>query len=202
MLDVLALLGRDREMFREDLRAQAAQIRAAIDSRRILVVGGAGSIGRAVVRELFRAQPAVLHIVDLSENGLAELVRDLRSTPGGMRGEFLTYCVDCLSEEFAAMVADGRNYDLILNFTAMKHVRSERDPFTLMRLIRTNILAAVRLLGCCGRLQASGFFSVSSDKAANPASMMGASKRIMELAMFAVNRGVRCTSARFANVAF
>lgn len=202
MIDVMALLGRDRELFREDLRANASRIRQALEGKRILVVGGAGSIGRSVVADLYRAAPAALHVADLSENGLVELVRDIRSSAGDMKGDFSTFCVDCLAGEFKALAQDGRAYDLVLNFAALKHVRSERDPFTLMRMIRTNVIGTMRLLGWCSRLEARRFFSVSTDKAANPASMMGASKRIMELSMFAVNRGVTCSSARFANVAF
>jgi len=202
MTDVLQLLGRKAELFTDDLRDCEEEIRSALGSKRILVVGAAGSIGRAVSKELFRRNPPVLHLVDLSENGLTELVRDIRSSIGYIPGEFKTFCLDCGSVEFEAFIESQPPYDYLLNFSALKHVRSERDPFTLMRMIAVNILSGERLLRYAIKGNASKYFAVSTDKAANPVNMMGASKRIMELFMMGASSSVPVSSARFANVAF
>jgi FlaA1/EpsC-like NDP-sugar epimerase len=202
MTDVLSLIGRSAELFVDDLSAHEADIRSVLRSSRLLVVGGAGSIGRAVVKELFRRNPQVLHVVDISENNLAELVRDIRSSIGYTEGEFKTYCLDCGSQEFDALVGAEAPYDYILNFSALKHVRSERDPYTLMRMINVNVLHGEKLLQYAIACNASKYFSVSTDKATNPVNIMGASKQIMELLMIRASKHISVSSARFANVAF
>ncbi len=202
MTGVLPLIGRSTELFAGDLSAHEEEIRSVLRSSRILVVGAAGSIGRAVSKELFRRDPLVLHVVDLSENSLTELVRDIRSSIGYIEGEFKTFCLDCGSLEFEAFIENQAPYDYFLNFSALKHVRSERDPYTLMRLIAVNILSGERLLRYAVQGKASKYFAVSTDKAANPVNMMGASKRIMELFMMRAGAKVPVSSARFANVAF
>jgi FlaA1/EpsC-like NDP-sugar epimerase len=202
MDEILRLIGRDAELFREDLDRYDDEIRSVIRGARILVVGGAGSVGRAVVKELFKREPKVLHVVDISENNLAELVRDLRSSVGYIPGEFKTYCLDCGSVEFEAFFQAQGGYDYILNFSALKHVRDERDPFTLMRMIKVNIVNAEKLLSTAADRNVSKYFCVSTDKAANPVNMMGASKRIMEMFLMRAGERIPVSSARFANVAF
>lgn len=202
MTDILPLIGRNNELFTTDLIDHEEEIRSAVASSRILVVGAAGSVGRAVSKELFKRNPRVLHVVDLSENSLTELVRDIRSSLGYIEGEFKTFCLDCGSLEFEAFIEHQRPYDYYLNFSAMKHVRSERDPYTLMRLIAVNILNGERLLSFAAQGRSSKYFAVSTDKATNPVNMIGASKRIMELLMMRRSAQVQVSTARFANVAF
>lgn len=205
-VELLKLIGRDEQLFREDLATHGAVIDALVRGSRFLVVGGAGSIGSAVVRELFRRDPAVLHVIDSSENGLAELVRDLRASLGYIRGDFHAYCFDALGKEFDAFTspqrADCCKYDYVLNFSALKHVRSEKDPFTLMRMLDVNIFLTCRLRDFAERVNAKKFFCVSTDKAANPVNMMGASKRVMEMFLSDHRSNTPVSTARFANVAF
>ncbi len=202
MDEVLRLIGRDTELFDEDLHKYEHEIRSVLRGARILVVGGAGSVGRAVVKELFKREPKVLHVVDISENSLAELVRDLRSSIGYISGEFKTYCLDCGSAEFEAFFEAQRRYDHVLNFSALKHVRNERDPFTLMRMINVNIVNAEKVLSMAASRNVSKYFCVSTDKATNPVNMMGASKRIMEMFLMRASQRIPVSSSRFANVAF
>lgn len=198
----LRLLGRERPLFREDLEAVGTEIDQAIAESRILVLGGAGSIGSAVVRELFARDPVALHVVDVSENNLAELVRDLRSSLGYTRGDFRTFAVDVGSPEFDALVRTQGPYTHVVNFSALKHVRSERDPFTLMRMLTVNVLNTARCLERAVEAGADRCFCVSTDKASNPVNLMGASKRIMEMVLERYAEQVTVSTARFANVAF
>jgi len=199
---MLQLIGRDQPLFAEDLARLGPDLDAAVADGRFLVIGGAGSIGSAVVRELFARKPRVLHVADLSENNLAELVRDIRSTLGYIEGDFSTFALDCGSPEFDAMTAALGPYDYVLNFSALKHVRSEKDPFTLMRLIDVNIFNTDKTVGQAIDMGAKKYFCVSTDKASNPANMMGASKRIMEMFLMRRSERMPVSSARFANVAF
>lgn len=201
-LEVLALIGRSEPLFGDDLARHGPAMDHAVASGRFLVVGGAGSIGSAVVRELFRRGPRSLHVVDLSENNLAELVRDLRSSAGYIEGDFRTFALDCGSPEFDAMLATHGPYDYVLNFSALKHVRSEKDPFTLMRMIRVNVLNTDHVLKRAVEMRAKKHFCVSTDKASNPVNMMGASKRIMEMFLMRRADAIPVSTARFANVAF
>ena len=145
------------------------------------MIGGAGSIGHEVTREIFKRDPKVLHVVDISENNMVELVRDLRSTIGYGSGEFKTFAIDCGSLEFEALIAAEGPYDFVFNLSALKHVRSEKDPYTLMRMTMVNIFNTLKTLDLAKKMGVKKYFCVSSDKAANPVNMMGASKRIMEL---------------------
>lgn len=203
---LLEIVGRSAPLFEEDLRKHEAELSALIANSRFLVVGGAGSIGGAVVHELFARNPQALHVIDNSENNLAELVRDIRSSLGYIAGDFHAYCFDALGPEFAAFakqaLEQGRPYDYVLNFSALKHVRSEKDPFTLMRLIDVNVFLTRQLLEFAQRGGASKFFCVSTDKAANPVNMMGGSKRIMEMFLLGEGSSTAVSTARFANVAF
>lgn len=167
-----------------------------------MVIGAAGSIGQAVTKEIFIRNPKCLHVVDISENNLVELVRHLRSSLGYNSGEFKTFAIDCGSDEYAALCKASGGYDFVLNLSALKHVRSEKDPYSLMRMIRVNICNTVKTLQQSKEFKASKYFCVSTDKAANPVNMMGASKRIMEMFLARENQDIEISTARFANVAF
>lgn len=199
--DILKMIGREAPIFDSDLDQREEALSRLISESTFLVIGAAGSIGSAVVRELFKRQPKRLLAVDISENNLAELVRHLRSSDGYISGDFRTFCLDALGPEFDAFCGQWPEHDYVLNFSALKHVRSEKDPFTLMRLIRTNIFLTQRTLKFANQCGAQKYFCVSTDKATNPVNMMGASKRIMEMFL---NRDAKIpvSSARFANVAF
>lgn len=200
--NALSLIGRDLPLFADDLAKHGDAMADAVRGGRFLVIGGAGSIGSAVVRELFRWSPRVLHVVDISENNLAELVRDIRSSMGYIDGEFHAFALDCGSPEFVAMLAAHGPYDYVLNFSALKHVRSEKDPFTLMRMIRVNVLNTDQIVRQAIAMGAKKHFCVSTDKASNPVNMMGASKRIMEMFLMRRSDRIPVSTARFANVAF
>jgi FlaA1/EpsC-like NDP-sugar epimerase len=167
-----------------------------------LVIGGAGSIGQAVVKEIFKRNPQILHVVDISENNLTELVRDLRSSLGYISGDFATLALDSGSLEFDAFLKSQNGYDYLLNLSALKHVRSEKDPYTLMRMINVNICNTEKSLLQSKNLKVKKYFCVSTDKAANPVNMMGASKRIMEMFLMRRSLDIPISTARFANVAF
>lgn len=201
-MDVLRLIGRDRELFGGDIRRNEKALSEAVAKGRFLVIGGAGSIGQAVTREIFRRKPAALHVVDISENNMVELVRDVRSTLGYIDGDFSTFAIDCGSREFEALLDWSGGYDYVLNLSALKHVRSEKDPFTLMRLVDVNILNTVKTAELARERGARKYFCVSTDKAANPVNMMGASKRIMEMFLMRQSLDLPVSTARFANVAF
>lgn len=201
-MNILELLGRERPLFDRDIAREEKTLTALVRSGRFLVIGGAGSIGQAVSREIFRRQPKVLHVVDISENNMVEFVRDIRSTLGYIDGEFRTFAIDCGGREFDALLNAGTGYDYVLNLSALKHVRSEKDPFTLMRLIQVNILNTIGTLGRAKAAGAGKYFCVSTDKAANPVNMMGASKRIMEMFLMRASLDLPVSTARFANVAF
>lgn len=200
----LELIGRKTWLFEHDLASHGEALANAIRDGRFLVVGGAGSIGGAVVKKLFQYHPRTLHVIDISENGLAELVRDIRSSFGHIDGDFHAYCFDVLGSEFRmlAQSCGPDTYDYVLNFSALKHVRSEKDPLTLMRMINVNIVLTMKLLELAQSIGSKKFFCVSTDKAANPVNMMGASKRLMEILLFGADVKFPRSTARFANVAF
>jgi UDP-N-acetylglucosamine 4,6-dehydratase len=199
---MLELIGRDRALFEEDVAREERTLSDLVSTSRFLVIGGAGSIGQAVTREIFKRKPRVLHVVDISENNMVELVRDLRSTLGYIEGDFQTFAIDCGSQEFAAMLRWADGYDYVLNLSALKHVRSEKDPFTLMRMIEVNVLNTIYTIRQARERGARKYFCVSTDKAANPVNMMGASKRIMEMFLIQASLDIDISTARFANVAF
>jgi nucleoside-diphosphate-sugar epimerase len=198
-----AVTGRDRSLFADDLAAQRGRVAETVSGRRVLVIGGAGSIGSATIAQLVTFAPAALAVLDTSENNLAELVRSLRSAASPFAGELLVQPLDYGSPLARAWLAGQRPFDLVLSFAALKHVRSERDAFSLLRMLEVNLLAADRFLSACRQYGhgASGVFLVSTDKAAEPASLMGASKRAMELLLWS-HPLARATTTRFANVAF
>jgi FlaA1/EpsC-like NDP-sugar epimerase len=201
-VDILSLIGRSEALFGEDLAAFSETLSCRVRDGRFLVIGGAGSIGQAVVKEIFRRHPRVLHVVDISENNLVELVRDVRSSLGYIEGDFQALALDAGSVEFEAFLKGQKGYDYVLNLSALKHVRSEKDPFTLMRMINTNILNTESSLQQALTLGVKKYFCVSTDKAANPVNMMGASKRIMEMFLMRRSLSIPISTARFANVAF
>lgn len=193
------ILGRSRSMFAEDVERHRPHLAQEVQGRRILVIGAAGSIGTAFVRQLVELAPAALHLVDLNENGLVEVVRDLRSGAYPSPADFRTSAIDFGSPEFLGFIQAYGPYDHLVNFSAMKHVRSERDPFGLMRMIQVNVAALHRALDNPAGWRRA--FSVSTDKSVSPANLMGATKNLMEQVLFC-REDVVASSARFANVAF
>lgn len=167
-----------------------------------LVLGAAGTIGQAVTKEIFKRNPKKLHCVDISENNLVELVRDLRSEYGYIDGDFQTFALDIGSPIYDAFIESDGQYNYVLNLSALKHVRSEKDPFTLMRMIEVNILNTIKTIQQSKAKGIKKYFCVSTDKAANPVNMMGASKRIMELFLMRESKDMNISTARFANVAY
>jgi FlaA1/EpsC-like NDP-sugar epimerase len=202
MNKILHLIGRTKELFVEDINKYDNELREIVSKSTFLVIGGAGSIGQAVTKEIFKRNPKKLHVVDISENNMVELVRDIRSSFGYIDGEFATFALDIGSLEYDAFIkADGK-YDYVLNLSALKHVRSEKDPFTLMRMIETNVFNTDKTLQQSIENGTKKYFCVSTDKAANPVNMMGASKRIMEMFVMRKSQQINVSMARFANVAF
>ena len=201
-MDILSLIGRESELFCEDIAFNGSKLQDLVAESRFLVIGGSGSIGQAVTREIFKRDPRALHVVDISENNMVELVRDLRSTEGYGSGDFKTFSVDCGSVEFEALMASEGPYDYVFNLSALKHVRSESDPYTLMRMIMVNVFNTIKTLRLASKMGAKKYFCVSTDKAANPVNMMGASKRIMEMFLMRESLTQEISMARFANVAF
>lgn len=201
-MNVLQVIGRTAPLFDADVGKHAATLATAVENGRFLVIGGAGSIGQAVVREIFKRQPASLDVVDISENNLVELVRDIRSTLGYIQGDFRTFALDIGSREFDAFIEAGSGYDYVFNLSALKHVRSEKDPFTLMRMIEVNITNTLKTVEMARQMGARKYFCVSTDKATNPVNLMGASKRIMEMFLMRASQTMPVSTARFANVAF
>jgi len=201
-MDILSLIGRKSELFCEDIAFNGSKLQDLVTKSRFLVIGGSGSIGQAVTREIFKRDPRALHVVDISENNMVELVRDLRSTIGYGTGEFKTFALDCGSVEFEALIKNEGPYDYVFNLSALKHVRSEKDPYTLMRMIMVNVFNTIKTLRLAKSMGAKKYFCVSTDKAANPVNMMGASKRIMEMFLMRESLTQEISMARFANVAF
>lgn len=199
---MLELIGREKRLFDDDLISVGKQLKSTVSGSRFLVLGAAGSIGQAVTKEIFKRSPKKLHVVDISENNLAELVRDIRSSYGYIEGDFQTFALDIGSQVYDAFIEQDGQFDYVLNLSALKHVRSEKDPFTLMRMIETNILNTDKTLQQSIDKGVTKYFCVSTDKAANPVNMMGASKRIMEMFVTRRSEQIDISMARFANVAF
>jgi FlaA1/EpsC-like NDP-sugar epimerase len=201
-MDILNLIGRSKELFDKDISNNEAKLHSEVSCSKFLVLGGAGSIGQAVTKEIFKRNPLKLHVVDISENNLVELVRDVRSSYGYIDGDFQTFALDIGSIEYDAFIEHDGKYDYVLNLSALKHVRSEKDPFTLMRMINVNIFNTDKTISQSINKGVKKYFCVSTDKAANPVNMMGASKRIMEMFLMRRSKDVSISTARFANVAF
>lgn len=202
MNNTLNLIGRDTELFHDDISNHESELQALVEISKFLVIGGAGSIGQAVTKEIFKRNPLKLHVVDISENNMVELVRDIRSSYGYINGDFQTFALDIGSIEYDAFIESDGVYDYVLNLSALKHVRSEKDPFTLMRMIDVNIFNTEKTINQAIAKGTKKYFCVSTDKAANPVNMMGASKRIMEMFLMRKSQEISISTARFANVAF
>ncbi|MFA0471722.1 UDP-N-acetylglucosamine 4,6-dehydratase [Vibrio sp. 10N.222.51.E8] len=199
---MLKLIGRNEELFSRDIISHEIELINIVSKSSFLVLGGAGSIGQAVTKEIFKRNPKKLHVVDISENNMVELVRDIRSSFGYIDGDFQTFALDIGSLEYDAFIkADGK-FDYVLNLSALKHVRSEKDPYTLMRMIDVNVFNTDKTIQQSIDAGAKKYFCVSTDKAANPVNMMGASKRIMEMFLMRKSEQMAISTARFANVAF
>ena len=189
-------------MFENDISKYNNLLMKIISSSTFLVLGGAGSIGQAVTKEIFKRNPLKLHVVDISENNMVELVRDIRSSFGYIEGDFQTFALDIGSLEYDAFIKSDGKYDYVLNLSALKHVRSEKDPYTLMRMIDVNVFNTDKTIQQSIDNGVKKYFCVSTDKAANPVNMMGASKRIMEMFLMRQSQHIPISTARFANVAF
>ena len=201
-MKILNLIGRNTELFNLDIESHDNQLREIVGQSKFLVIGGAGSIGQAVTKEIFKRNPKKLHVVDISENNMVELVRDIRSSFGYIDGDFQTFALDIGSIEYDAFIEADGEFDYVLNLSALKHVRSEKDPFTLMRMIDVNIFNTEKTINQSIAKGVKKYFCVSTDKAANPVNMMGASKRIMEMFLMRKSQEISISTARFANVAF
>ncbi|GAA65001.1 hypothetical protein P20311_2805 [Pseudoalteromonas sp. BSi20311] len=202
MENILKLIGRTELLFKSDIATNEQKLSEVVSNSKFLVLGGAGSIGQAVTKEIFKRNPKKLHVVDISENNMVELVRDVRSSFGYIDGDFQTFALDIGSVEYDAFIKADGQYDYVLNLSALKHVRSEKDPFTLMRMIDVNVFNTDKTIQQSIDCGAKKYFCVSTDKAANPVNMMGASKRIMEMFLMRKSADISISTARFANVAF
>ena len=199
---ILNLIGRKEELFEEDVNQYDRELKKIVSSSSFLVIGGAGAIGQAVVKEIFKRNPKKIHIVDISENNLTELVRDIRSSFGYIDGEFKTFALDIGSVQYDSFIKSDGQYDYVLNLSALKHVRSEEDAYTLMRMVDVNIFNTDKTIKQSIKNSTKKYFCVSTDKAANPVNLMGASKRIMEMFLMLRSKDINISTARFANVAF
>lgn len=194
---------RSQSMFLTDIETNRGQLLQKIQNKTVLVIGGAGSIGSSFIKAILPFRPASLIVVDINENALAELTRDLRSTKGMfVPEEYITYPMDFASGVFQKMFCSRKGFDIVANFSAHKHVRSEKDIYSVEALIQNNLLHAKGLLDLLAEYPPEEFFCVSTDKAANPVNIMGASKRIMEDLIFSYSDQFSVKTARFANVAF
>lgn len=200
---VSGLTGRSESLLTTDLKAHEGVLRERIEGTRVMVIGGAGTIGSSFVKAIVKYKPATLIVVDTNENGLTELVRDLRSTPNlALPRDFLFYPMSLGDATFRRLFEQSGRNDIVANFAAHKHVRSEKDRFSIEAMIENNVLRAKTLLDMCQKMPPSRFFCVSTDKAANPVNIMGASKSLMERVIMAYSSAFPVTTARFANVAF
>ena len=194
---------RSSSLFSADIEANRGELSEEIEGRSVLVIGGAGSIGSQFIRSVCQFRPAKLVVVDLSENGLALLTRDLRSTYGMfVPKDYRTYTLNFADPIFERIFREEKGFDIVANFSAHKHVRSEKDKYSVQALIENNDIKAKRLLDLLCEFPPRHFFCVSTDKAANPVNIMGASKRVMEDLIMAYADRFPVTTARFANVAF
>ena len=190
-------------MFEPDIQANAEKLTQEIKGKKVCVIGGAGSIGSSFIKAVLRFEPKSVVVVDLNENGLAELVRDVRSTLGlYVPDEFRCYTLNFADPIFERIFREEKGFDIVANFSAHKHVRSEKDRYSVQALIENNDIKAKKLMDLLKVYPPKHFFCVSTDKAANPVNIMGASKRIMEDLVMAYNDKFKVTTARFANVAF
>ena len=198
-----SVTGRKVSMFLPDIKANADRLAKEIEGKSVCVIGGAGSIGSSFIKAVLCFRPGKLVVVDLNENGLVELTRDLRSTEGlFVPADYRSYTLNFADPIFARIFREEKGFDIVANFSAHKHVRSEKDKYSVQALIENNDIKAKKLMDLLCEFPPKHFFCVSTDKAANPVNIMGASKRIMEDLVMAYNDKFKVTTARFANVAF
>lgn len=194
---------RTKSLLAADIEINDEKIRSEVEGKSLLVIGGAGSIGSSFIRAILPFRPSKLIVIDLNENGLVELTRDLRSTEGMyIPQEYRTYTLSFADPIFERIFHEEKGFDIVANFSAHKHVRSEKDKYSVQALIENNDIKAKKLLDLLTIYPPRHFFCVSTDKAANPVNIMGASKRIMEDMIMAYTSEFKITTARFANVAF
>lgn len=197
------VIERSDSLFAQDIIANRHILLNDIRDKSVLVIGGAGSIGSSFIKAILKFEPSKLVVVDLNENGLAELTRDLRSSSDlKVPDEYLTYTLDFADPIFEDIFREHNGFDIVANFSAHKHVRSEKDKYSVEALLKNNVIKAKKLLDLLVVNPPKHFFCVSTDKAANPVNVMGASKRIMEDLIMAYKSYFKVTTARFANVAF
>jgi FlaA1/EpsC-like NDP-sugar epimerase len=196
------ILGRSSSIFHSDFETHKEELISKLSSASVVVVGGAGTIGSSVVKVLISLGVMKIQVIDISENNLVELIRDIRSSSTNYVSEIETYVLDCGSQEFEKFLMAQPKVDYLMNFSALKHVRSERDVYTMKRLVDVNIINSINLLRLAEIKKCKKYFCVSTDKAANPVNVMGASKLLMEKFMFSRVSDVEISTARFANVAF
>ena len=188
--------------FDSDISNNEFILNKALKSKNVLVIGGAGTIGSNYLKQILKFKPSKITVVDFNENGLTELTRDLRSSSLlDYNPEYITYPVNLLSDTFDK-IFNSENWQVVANFSAHKHVRSEKDKISVEALIKNNVYGAIKLLNLCELNPPKYFFSVSTDKAANPVNIMGASKSLMEKLILSKKDNFRVSTARFANVAF
>lgn len=197
------VLNRPISLFQKDLDKHMGELNAAIQGKSVLVIGGAGTIGSSYIRALLQFKPSKLHVVDTNENGLTELTRFLRSNHGQfIPDEYKTYPMNFGDDVFEKLFLNEGGYDIVANFAAHKHVRSEKDHYAIEAMIDNNVFKAKKLLDLLKQHKPEHFFCVSTDKAANPVNVMGASKKLMEETIMAYSIDIKISTARFANVAF
>ncbi len=194
---------RPESLLKKDIEANYEKLKKSIDDKSILVIGGAGTIGSSFIKAILHFHPRRLYVVDISENGLTELTRDLRSSLiYNVPDDFKTYPINFGDTVFKKMLEKEGPFEIVANFAAHKHVRSEKDQYSVEAMIDNNVLKAKRLLDLLVKMPPEHFFCVSTDKAANPVSVMGASKKLMEEVIMAYSKKIPISTARFANVAF
>lgn len=193
---------REKSMFQDDIDQNRDQLTSQIQGKTVLVIGGAGTIGSSYIRSILQFRPATLVVVDINENGLTELTRELRSSGEYLPDDYSTYPMSYYDNVFEKMFRARGGFDIVANFSAHKHVRSEKDAFSVEALLENNVLRARHLLELLKEFKPQHFFCVSTDKAANPVNIMGGSKKIMEDMIMAYSGHFTVTTARFANVAF
>jgi FlaA1/EpsC-like NDP-sugar epimerase len=197
-----SFLSHSESLFAEEIKSAEKKLNEVVGKSSFLVLGGAGTIGQSVVKEIFKRNPTKLYVVDISENNLVELVRDIRSSFGYIDGDFRTFALDIGSDIYDSFFENEGSFDYVLNLSALKHVRSEKDPYTLMRMVEVNVLNTLKTIHQAKKKGVKKYFCVSTDKAANPVNMMGASKQIMELFLMRESKEMEISTARFANVAY
>jgi len=194
---------RRKSLFERDIKANEKELKKRISGKSILVIGGAGTIGSSFIRAILQFKPKRLYVVDTNENGLTELTRDLRSSVGlNVPVDYKTYPINFGDKVFEKILKNEGPFEIVANFAAHKHVRSEKDHYSIEAMIDNNVLKAKKLLDLLVEVQPEHFFCVSTDKAANPVNVMGASKKLMEEVIMAYSTRLPISTARFANVAF